>query len=116
MTMWYVHPVNKVTNDEVTRRLSERGEGSAGSFEIQQLAEDGKWYDVVLIDFRLLKEMFDETDDRGGGDFAFLPFKRERSDETLKFVPEFLLRKSTSLKVKAALRFIREKEEREAAT
>ena len=94
MTMWYIHPVNKISNEEVVRRLSERGDGSATSFELDELAEDGKKYDVIQVDYRLLREMYDETEERNGGDFSFLPFKRERSDETLKFVPEFLLRKS----------------------
>lgn len=105
MTTWYIHPVNKVTNTEATRRLAESGEGSAGSFEVQQPAEDGKPYDVVALPYRLLREMYGETE-KSGGDFAFIPFKRERSDETLKFVPEFLLKKSRHKKIRDAIAFV----------
>jgi hypothetical protein len=116
MTMWYIHAVNKITNEEVTRRLSERGDGSADSFVIGQRAEDGKPYDVIELDFRLLREMYDETEARSGGDFTFLPFKRERSDETLKFVPEFLLKKSKNKKVQAAIEFVKRKQAEEASS
>lgn len=106
MTMWYVHPTNKITNEEISRRLTDNGEGSAQSFRQEVLAEDGKRYDVIQLPYRLLREMYDETTARSGGDFAFIPFKAERTDETLKFVPEFLLRKSKSRKVKDAVRFV----------
>ncbi|MGB3073506.1 MAG: hypothetical protein WBB68_04595 [Candidatus Moraniibacteriota bacterium] len=112
MTMWYVHPTNQVTNREILRRLAATGDDSAENIKVGQLAEDGKRYDVIQIPYRLLKEMYDATIKKSGGDFAFLPFKAERSDEPLKFVPEFLLEKSPSREVKAALQFMRDKRER----
>lgn len=110
MTTWYVHPVNQVTNHEFVRRLAESGEGSAQSFRLGRLAEDGKRYDVIEVPFRLLREMYDATEKKSGGDFAFIPFKAERTDQNLKFVPEFLLEKSKSKKVQAAIRFIKGKQ------
>lgn len=116
MTMWYVHPVNQVTNHEFARRLAESGEGSEASFRRKVRAEDGKCYDVIEVPFRLLKQMYDETVGRSGGVFVFIPFKAERSDEVLKFVPEFLLHKSRSSKVRAALKFVESKEKQVVAS
>lgn len=116
MTTWYVHPVNQVTNHEFVRRLAESGEGSAGSFRLEVPAEDDKPYDVIEVPFRLLREMYAATEKKSGGDFAFIPFKSERTDEPLKFVPEFLLEKSKNKKVQAVLKFIRAKRATEATT
>lgn len=105
MTQWLIHPIGQLTNHELSRRLAERAEGSDPSYCISRKAEDGKEYDVIEVDYRLLREMYEATTKKGG-DFNFLPFKAEDSKADMEFVPEFLLRRHRSKKVKEALEFV----------
>lgn len=105
MTQWLIHPIGQLTNHEVSRRLAERGQGSNPSFSIERRAVDGKSYDVIEVDYRLLREMYEATTKRGG-DFNFLPFKAEGSKAEMEFVPEFLLKRHRSKKVREALEFV----------
>lgn len=106
MTYWYIHPVNKVTNDEVMRRLSDEGRGSGENNYVARLAKDGKEYPVIEVKYRLLRELYHATTKRGG-DFQFLPFKAEKTTGEMDFVPEFLLTRSRQAKkIQAAQAFI----------